>query len=219
MSIHRLAVVDDHFFFRKGLVAFLGTLKYLKVVAEASDGLEFLELLKQKNPEIVLMDIRMPRMDGIEATRQALIEMPKLKVIAISMLGDPEYLNSMIEAGAAGFLLKTAENDELEKAIQVVAKGGNYFSRELVNELTREDSQPENKKQPIKNENVILSSREKQVLEMICQGLTNSEIAEKIFLSPRTVDGHRANLLLKTGTKNSVSLVIFSIRNHLIELL
>lgn len=158
----------------------------------------------------------MPEMDGIETTKKLVEMCPDIKIVALSMFGEEEYLQSMLDAGAKGFLLKNINPDELEKCIKQVMKGNNYFSDELLTVLTKMFVSGGNKKD--NKPDVKLTKREKEVLELICKGYTNSEIAEKLFLSQRTIDGHRANLLSKVGAKNTVSLVTYAIKNKLVNL-
>jgi DNA-binding NarL/FixJ family response regulator len=156
----------------------------------------------------------MPKMDGIEASRRALEKTPDLKIITLSMYGDQEYYTKMVELGVRGFVLKDSELQEVDEAIRTVCEGGNYFSEQLLRGLVvaRKGNSLE------ANKDDALSDRELEVLIEICQGLSNSEIADKLFISKRTVEKHRANILLKSGCKNTASLVVFAIRNHLVEI-
>lgn len=212
MRKYKTIVVDDHKLFRKGLILLLEEFEELEVIAEASDGKEFLDLLEVFHPELVLMDIRMPRLNGDLTSRIALQKYPDLKIIALSMFHDAEYFHKMDSAGVKGYVLKNCEPDELKKAIDAVLKGNNYYSQELLLNLVKRETQ-EGKAIQMK-----LSAREKEVLEYICQGYSNTEIAEKMFLSQRTVETHRSNLLSKTEVKNTVQLVTFAIRNNLVKL-
>jgi DNA-binding NarL/FixJ family response regulator len=208
-----LFLVDDHTLFLNGLKSLLDPLPEFSVVGEAYNGLEFLSKFEAAAPDVVLMDISMPEMDGIEASRKALEINPDLKIITLSMYGDQEYYTKMLETGVRGFVLKDSDIQEVKTAIQTVAEGGNYFSRQLLRGLilARNETSCSN------NDEDQLSERELEVLIEICQGLSNNEIAEKLFISKRTVEKHRANVLLKTGCKNTASLVVFAIRNHLVE--
>lgn len=153
----------------------------------------------------------MPVMDGIEATRKIVEKYPGTKIIALTMFEEISYFNQMIEAGADGFLLKKTNKDELETAILTVMEGDNYFSEEFINKVNR--SQRPGKKLV----DVELTDREQEVLELICKGMSNAEISKYLGVSARTVDGHRAHLLEKTGAKNSPHLVMFAIKNGLIK--
>lgn len=215
----KIMIVEDQHIFRKGLIMLLKEIPGLSIFGEASNGEEFLQMIETERPDIVFMDIQMPVMNGIEATKQALDLYPGLKIVAISMFGDEEYLVSMIEAGVKGFLLKTVEEYELQKAIDLVADNKNYFSDELLpvltNSLVNRKSKPENAEAELKEE---LTKREVEVLNLICKGYTIKEIADQLFISQRTVDGHKANLFRKTGVDSSVKLVTFAIKNNLYKL-
>ncbi|MBN1952449.1 MAG: response regulator transcription factor [Bacteroidales bacterium] len=206
-------LVDDHNLFREGLKQLLSRDAGIKSIYEASNGREFLDQLPGVQADIVLMDIEMPVLDGIRATREALEDFPDLKVLALSMYTDENYYSSMIEAGARGFLLKNSSFDQVKRAINDIAEGRSYFSPEIMDELIRNI----NRKKILKKE-TDLTDREIEILFHICTGLSNQEIADRLFLSKRTVDKHRENLLLKTGSKNTASLVIYAIKNGVIEI-
>lgn len=209
-------IVDDHPIFRKGIIFQLNAIEGINVIGEASNGKEFIDNYLNMNPDIVFMDINMPEMNGIEATKIATSKNPQLKIIAISTNGDEECLESMLEAGAKGFLLKTVDIDDISNAIKAVMSGKSYFSNELLSILTSKfvDKPLQDKSK----ENIHFSKREIEVLELITNGLNNHEIAEKLFLSARTIDGHRANLIAKVGAKNTVGLVTYAIKNKLIKI-
>lgn len=212
MEIIKVVIVDDHVIFRKGLVAILNEISDVKVVGEASNGQELLELLKKQAADVVLMDIKMPVMDGIEATQKLLAKYPGMKVIALTMHEEISYFNKMMEVGATGFLLKKTNQEELADAIMAVMKDEFYYAEEFISNADKSHINPARKI------DVILTGREKQVLELICKGRSNAEIAQALFLSQRTIDGHRARLFEKTGAKNAPSLVMFAIKNGLIKL-
>lgn len=212
MKEYRIMLVDDHQMFRSGLRFLLNDIPEVKVVGEASNGIEFLEKASQEIIDIVLMDINMPDMNGIEATRKALQLFPKIKIIVLSMHGEEEYYDQMVEAGVKGFLLKNSDAQELNTALQTVIQGGTYFSQELLVGIL-----DKKKKQQQQSNLVKLTQRELEVLKFICEGFCNNDIAEKLFISQRTVDRHRANLLSKTGCRNSTSLVMYAVKNKIIE--
>jgi DNA-binding NarL/FixJ family response regulator len=211
-----LFVVEDQVIFRSGLKLLLGDIPEVQVLDEASNGIEFLDILKKNRPDVVLMDIQMPVMDGIEATKKAISLYPDLKVLVLSMFGEEEYLVRMLETGIRGFLLKNANEDELRKAIILVDQGKNYFSHELLPALA--NSFMKKKTFNDEKQNIIakLTRRELEVLNLICKGFTNKEIADTCFISHRTAGGHRANLLEKTECKNTAELVAFGIKYNLI---
>ncbi len=212
MEIIRIALADDHQLFRNGLKILLGAYSEFEVVAEASNGVELLKMLEDCPADIILMDISMPEMDGAEATAQVTRLMPSSNVIALSMYGEEEYYYRMVEAGAKGFILKDSDISDVYDAIIAVHRGGNYFSQELLYHVIR---RIKNREQEEKSSS--LSKREKEILLKICEGLSNHEIANALFISKRTVDKHRANLLAKTGSKNTASLILYAIKNRLIE--
>ncbi|MCU0462807.1 MAG: response regulator transcription factor [Bacteroidales bacterium] len=209
----RIIIADDHQLFRNGLKILLNSFPEFEVAGEASNGNEFLELIKTVKTDIVLMDINMPDMNGIDATRKGLKANPEICIIALSMYGEEEYYYKMVDAGAKGFLLKDSDISEVKEAILTVMKGGSYFSQELLYHVIQKIKHRE---QETKSAN--LSKREREILAKICEGLSNQEIAETLFISKRTVDKHRANLLGKTNSKNTASLILFAIKNKLIEI-
>jgi len=209
----RIALADDHQLFRNGLRILLGAYPDLEVAAEASNGNELLRALEFCEADIVLMDISMPEMDGIEATAKITSKCPGTKVIALSMYGEEEYYYRMVDAGAKGFILKDSDISEVRDAIMSVHKGGNYFSQELLYHVIK---RIKNREQEVKSSS--LSKREKEILLKICEGLSNHEIADALFISKRTVDKHRANLLAKTNSKNTASLILYAIKHRLIEI-
>ena len=212
-----IVIVEDQVIFRSGLKLLLGDIPEVQVVDEASNGVEFLEVLKNTMPDVVLMDIQMPLMDGIEATKNAVALYPDIKVLVLSMFGEEEYLVRMLETGIRGFLLKNANEDELRKAIIMVEQGKNYFSHELLpalaNSFMKKKTYNDEKQTLIDK----LTRRELEVLNLICKGYTNKEIADACFISHRTAGGHRANLLEKTGCKNTAELVAFGIKYNLMD--
>lgn len=215
-DIIKIVLVDDHTIFRDGIKSVLDQIDDFNIIDEAETGVGFLKLLEKQVPDIVLMDISMPEMDGIEATEKALIKYPELKIITLSSYSDHIYYYKMIKAGVQGFVLKTSGKKDLENAIKAVYKGENYFPQDILKNLLFKISTKGINS--LSNNEIRISKRETQVLQLICQGNTNNEIADNLCISPKTVDNHRTNLLSKTGTKNSAHLVMFSIKHHLIEI-
>jgi len=211
MKKNNIIIVDDHALFRSGLITLLSDLEETGSIYEASNGKIYLNMIDDINIDIVLMDISMPEMDGIEATIKSLIKQPDLKIIALSMFSDEEYYFKMINAGVKGFLIKDSTIDEVRAAIRIVAKGGNYFSQEILYKMIKNGSE-------LSKAEETLSERETEILSLICQGFSNQEISEKLFLSKRTIDKHRANILDKTNCHNTASLVVYAIKWGLVEL-
>ena len=208
----RIVLVDDHTLFRNGLRGLLERQEGYRVVGEAGSGEEFLAQLDTLEADVVFMDFSMPGLDGAQTTERALARRPELRIIALSMFGEERYYSRMVEAGARGFLLKDSDIGDVLEAVETVMEGGSYFSPQLLSSLTgrmrsREDAADDQ-----------LSSREREILVAVCRGLSNQEIADELFISKRTVDKHRANILEKTGCKNTASLVVYAIRNGIVEL-
>jgi DNA-binding NarL/FixJ family response regulator len=208
----KIIIVDDHEIFRNGLKMVLGKLKYIHVVAEASNGQEFLDIIRTTPVDIVLMDIEMPVMNGIDATNQAMKELPELKVIALTMFNDNNYIQSMMDAGVKGFLIKNINKETLERAIKMVYGGGSYYSEELFDYFTKQISKDDS----IVKTEIKLTHREKEILQLLCEGLGNKQIADMLFVSERTVIGHKSNLFAKTGCKSTISLLSYAIKNKLV---
>lgn len=211
----KIYIVDDHKLFREGLKLLLSTQDFVNHIYEASNGKEFVENLSLVDCDVVLMDIEMPEMNGIEATEAALRIKPGLKVIVLSMYGDEQYYYKMVDAGVKGFVLKNSGIEKVITAIHKVAAGENYFSEELLVNILN-NMREGNKTEPEIPDNEI-SDREMEILYHVCLGLSNQEIADKLFISKRTVDKHRANLLSKTGCRNTAALVMYAIKNKMIN--
>ncbi len=210
-----IAIVDDHNLFRNGLKLLLKKTSddFIENIFEASNGQEFIQLMRLKKIDLALMDIAMPVLDGVETSKIALTKNPDLKIIALTMYSDDSYYKKMIDVGVNGFLLKEADINDVIDAIKTVIDGNNYFSSEILYNILRN-------KPLTKRENTVdcnLSERELEILQMICQGMSNQEIGDKLFLSKRTVDKHRANILEKTNCKNTANLVAFSIKNNIVN--
>ncbi len=215
MAKLRVILVDDHTLFRGGLKGLLERSGDAEVVGEASDGEEFLQIIAHTPADVVFMDFAMEPMSGDEATQRALEIYPELKIITLSMFGDESYYTRMVTAGAKGFLLKNSEIKEVIYALKHVAQGGEYFSQELLDSLTESMYST-----PRSDNNVAedtLSARETEILIGVCRGQSNQEIADELYISKRTVDKHRANIMEKTGCRNTASLVIYAIKNQLVD--
>jgi DNA-binding NarL/FixJ family response regulator len=206
-------IVDDHSLFREGLKLLLSNLDYIDNIFEAENGQQFIDGLSKNHVDIAMLDIEMPVMNGVQAAQLAKNIAPGIKIIALSMYSDESYYLSMIEAGACGFLLKNSNFQEVEKAIIDVYNDKSYISIEILNNILK---QPQ--KTSLIKVNEELTEREDEILLLICKGLTNNEIADRLGLSKRTVDKHRENLLMKTQSKNTANLVIYAIKNGYLKI-
>ncbi len=213
MNKINIYLVDDHTLFREGLKLLLSKLDFVDNIFEASNGKEFIENFEQNKSELVLLDIEMPEINGLEAAKRILNIYPDLKIIALSMYSDEQYYVPMIEAGVKGFLIKNSDFSEVKTAITEVLNDNNYFSAEILNEIV---NNLYSKKTTHRNND--LTKRETEILFQICKGFSNAEIAEKLFISKRTVDKHRENLLLKTNAKNTAELVVFAIKKGIFKI-
>lgn len=215
MKLIKIVLVDDHSLIRDAIRAHLSAENY-QIVAEAGNSKEALAVIEKHRPDIVFMDINMPGQDGIETTREIKKKFPEIEVIALSMLQESHYIRQMFEAGAKGYLLKNCSEEDLKHAIEHVLEGKVYYSPEVSDSLIQGFVQP---KQSISTGSVSvkLTNREKEVLSLIAQEYSNREIAEKLFISVRTVDAHRRNLLEKTGSKNAAGLTLFALKMGLID--
>ncbi len=206
-----VVIADDHRMFRESIAKLLMVEKVANVLALAANGQEVLDLLQTHKPDLVLMDIDMPVMDGIETTTKAMEKYPDLKVLVLSSFGEEKYYFKMVEAGAKGFILKSASLGELTNAITEVANNGSWFSSDLLQKIIVNISSQSKETQ---NE---LTNREIEILKLICESYTNEQIADKINLSVDTVKWHRANLLTKSNCSNTAGLVIYAIKNKIVE--
>jgi DNA-binding NarL/FixJ family response regulator len=205
----KIIIVDDHKLFRNGLKFILNEIEGVEVIGEASNGKEYLELLNYLKPDLIIMDISMPEMNGIEACQKSLEKDRNLKILVLSMFGDDAYYNSMIDLGVKGFILKDTDNNELKTAITSIMSGSSYFSQELLLKLIRNKNVPAG---------IKISRRETEILALICKGFSTNQISEQLHISQRTVERHRASLLSKTDSSNSISMAIFAIKNNMIKL-
>jgi len=212
----RILLADDHQMIREGIKALLRKNCDILVCGEAENGQEALDLLAEQPADLVLMDINMPEMNGIETTKAIQKAHPKTKVLALTMHEDDNHIISMLEAGASGYLLKTSDLKTLENAIEQVHAGRTYFPPEVAQAVLQRHV----KQKPThgNSKNVRLTKREKEILRLITEGLTNPEIGEKLFISKRTVDAHRRNLLDKLQAKNTAGLIMYAVKQGLIDI-
>jgi len=212
----RLGIADDHKIFRNGLKATLEDNPDFDLIVEASNGKQLIAQLATQVPDVILMDIKMPEMDGIQTTAHVKQHYPGIKVLALSMFNEDKYIVDMMKAGASGYLLKNAEPEEIIEAISTVYHKDYYFNEHLSVTLIKQlagNSQSGNTALSLTDFN----EREIEVLRLVCQECSNQEIADKIFLSVRTVEGYRARLFEKTRSKNLVGLVIFAVKTGIIS--
>jgi len=205
----RLALADDQRLFRKGMALLLRDMAGVRVALECANGEELLTALKTTKVDIVLLDLEMPVLDGTATMKRIRQEFPQVKVIILSTHDEDAFIARLMELGANGYMLKTAEPDEIDTAIRSVAQSGFYLN-DTVNKALLHGLVKKKQVKPTFNAVDPLSERELEVLRGICTELTTAEIAEKMFVSPRTVDFHRNNLLLKTGAKNAAGLVVYA---------
>jgi DNA-binding NarL/FixJ family response regulator len=212
MNTITILLADDHDVVRRGMKMLLEDEEGIKVVGEASDGLDAIEKVKLLRPNVVILDLTMPKMTGIEAAKIISEEYPDVKILIFSMHHNKEYIVSSVENGANGYLLKDTNKDELLKAIKVVSEGRKYFPPEIseviINELLAKATGTQEETRPIFEK---ITPKEKQILGMIVQGFNSREMADKLFLSIRTVDNHRANMMKKVKAKNTADLVKMAI--------
>jgi len=212
-----IVIADDHNLFRKGIIALLSDFDFIGEINEASNGVELLELLANMEilPDVILLDLRMPVMDGVEAQQEIRRLYPDVKIIILTMEDDKQYILHLISEGVNGYLLKNADPDEMEMAIQKVVKNGYYFSEDISALVIR------NMKKKEKTETIFnpdFTERELQVLELICKEYSNSEIAKAMDISIRTVEGYRLKLIEKSGAKNIAGLLILALKYNWVSI-
>ena len=196
------------------MVSTLKSIPLVKNIFEAENGLKAVEMAEKHLPDVIFMDIRMPVMNGIDATAAIKKKNEKVKVIALSMFDDNEFLSEIFSKGASAYLLKNTDSDEIREAMEAVLLDEHYFSRDISESMLK--TLLNNQRAPKNFDGSFeLSNREKQILQHICDGMSNKEIAERLQLSTRTVEGHRARLNYKTNSKNAADLVNYAIRHHL----
>lgn len=210
----KVLIADDHRVFRDGIKALLEKCEDIEVVAEASDGDEVLTKLKDLQVDVIIMDLDMGNTNGIETTQLVKEHFPTVNILVLSMHGTHNYILRVLDAGAIGYILKNAGKDELVTAIRSVSNGDSYFSREVSTTLIEHLHKPSGNRK--KNEKLPLTDRETEILKLIAQEYSNPEIADKLFISIRTVDTHRRNLLEKLKVKNTAGLVKYAIKEGLV---
>jgi DNA-binding NarL/FixJ family response regulator len=216
MSKIKIAIADDYKIFREGLKVSLSSDDNLQVMMEADNGEDLLKELTTQTPDVILMDLKMPIMDGMETTKEVRKKHPGIKILVVTMYEDDKFIIHMMENGAHGYLLKNAEPEEIKRSIHAVFENGYYFN-DLVNKALLKKLVLKNNLKPSFNTNVELTEREMQVLKLICEEKTAVEIGKEIFLSPRSVEGIRQRPIEKIGVRNTAGLVMFAIKNGLVD--
>jgi len=216
MNKIKIAIADDYKIFRDGLKVGLSADDRLEVIMEADNGEDLMKALETFAPDVILMDLKMPIMDGMEATKEVRKKYPAMKVLIVTMYEDDKFIIHLMENGANGYLLKNAEPEEIKKSIFAVHENGYYFN-DLVNKALLKKLVLKNNLKPSFNQNVELTEREQQVLKLICEEKTAVEIGKEIFLSPRSVEGIRQRLIEKIGVRNTAGLVMFAIKNGVVD--
>lgn len=212
-----IVMADDHEIFRDGFRLLFSRQTDIVLLAEAENGKELIELVRTHQPDIVITDIKMPILDGIETTKQIAAEFPGTGIIGLSMYDEDDLIVDMLEAGARGFLLKNAGKEQIKEAIKTVYEGDPYYCKTTSNRLTQMIAK--SKFNPYKSNPAIeFTEREKEIIVLISKELSNKEIAETLFLSARTVEGHRQNIMDKMDVKNTVGLVIYAIKKGLVKI-
>jgi two-component system response regulator DegU len=218
METIKLAIADDHELFRKGFISMLSSNPDFAVILEAANGQELIDKIPNNVPDVILMDLQMPVMDGMLATELILEKYEGIKIIVVSMYDEDRFIIHMLEKGVHGYLLKDSSPDEVEKAILRVASEGFYYSDFVSKAMHRKMVSRSTNKQPVFSNpgNIGLSNREQEVLQLLCEGKSTQEISDRLFISVRTVEGHRLRILEKTGTKNTAAAVAYAFKNNLI---
>jgi len=214
----KILIVDDHKLIRDGISSFLSDNSKYELIGEASDGIEALNAIKIQNPDLIITDLNMPNMDGMELIAQVRKLYPNIKLIVLSMVDETQYIRQVLKLGANGYLLKNSGIDEVKAAIDAVLKGNNFFSGEVTNSIMSQLTSGVKKKKVGRFDNAFtLTKREKEILKLIIQEYNNGEIADKLFISIRTVDAHKRNMIEKTGSKNMAGLLVWAINNDVLD--
>lgn len=211
-SRYKVIIADDHQFFRDGFELALRQIDAIKKITHAANGKEVLKLLKNDKYDLVFMDIRMPEMNGVETTREIEMHYPQVKVIALSMYDDRKNVVEMFNNGASGYIIKNTDKKEIEAAIKKVMAGEHYFAEHVAKEFMETLIQTQKKVTAIKPA-IKITDREGAVLMLLCKGYSNAEMARKLFVTEKTIEFHRSELLRKTKSKNSAELVIWATKN------
>ncbi|MEP7250781.1 MAG: response regulator transcription factor [Ginsengibacter sp.] len=216
MEVIKVAIADDHKIFRKGVILSLRPYSNIQFVLEAENGEELIQGLKEAQPDVILMDLKMPVKDGIETTKHVNKHFPKIRILILTMYEDERFVGHLMDSGANGYLLKSTEPEEIKQGIVDVMRTGFYLNN-FVNRVLIKKNYSKQKFNPTLNSEVIISEREKEVLNLVCMEYTAQEIAKKMDISARTVEAIKDRLMERFGVKNSVGLVFFAMKNSLID--
>lgn len=212
----RIILADDHEIFLESLSAMLTSEENLEILKKVSNGKELVNAVKESPPDLCIVDMDMPEMNGMQASEVLLKLYPDLKILILTMHKEKSLIKKMMSLGIRGYLLKTCDKEEFIFAINHILKGKNHFSEEVIETIVNED-RFETKQSPELSKLATLSDREKEIIGLLCNGLSNKQIAEKIFISPKTVDNHRTNIMRKLEVNNIVGLIRFAIKHGLTE--
>jgi DNA-binding NarL/FixJ family response regulator len=216
MGVIKVAIADDHKIFRKGVILSLRPYTNIRFVQEADNGQELIEGLALSEPDVILMDLRMPVKDGIETTKFVTKTYPNIHIIALTMFEDERFVTHMMEIGANGYLLKSADPQEIKKAIVDVTLKG-YYLNNFVNRILLKKSHAKQKVVPNLSSEITLNTRERDVIKYICMEFTAQEIAQKLEVSPRTIESIKDKLMERFGAKNTAGLVFYAVKNNLVD--
>ncbi len=215
-EIIKVAIADDHLLFRKGVILSLKQYPNIQFILEAENGDELIKGVEAEQPDIVLLDLRMPVKDGIETTKYLNKNFPNIRILILTMYEDERFVGHLMESGANGYLLKSTEPAEIRQALLDVIRNGFYLNN-FVNRVLIKKNYSKQKFNPNLNSEIVISDKEKEVLSLVCMEFTAQEIAQKMDISPRTVEAIKDRLMERFGVKNSVGLVFFAMKNSLID--
>jgi DNA-binding NarL/FixJ family response regulator len=210
----KVVIADDHEIFRDGLKLMLQKQPDITVIAEACDGRELIAMVKQTLPDVIITDVKMPHLDGVAATKHLTEHYPSIGIIALTMFDEEDLIVDMLEAGAKGYLLKNADKNEIIEAVHTVANDEPHYCRLTSQKLASMVAKSKFNLQG-KKEKAVFNEREQEIIRYICEGLTNKEIGEKVFLSVRTIEGLRLKIVEKMNVKNTAGIIVYAIREHL----
>lgn len=215
----KIIMVDDHQIVRDGIKALIFDEEWIDIIGEASNHRELFSLLETQKPDMIMLDISMPEMSGIEIARKLTEERPEIKLLMLSMYMSEEFITNAIEAGAKGYLTKTTTQEEILNALKTINEGGEFYSDSVSNILLKSFiKKTQNKVSESQEQAIVLTKRENEILKLFAEGLSNKEIADKLFISIRTVESHKNNIMQKLELKSTVELIKYAIRNKIIEL-